>query len=367
MFLIIIRDIGITTLISGGLALILVIAQRYLNDYGLCKININGKREITLKGGSSLLNSLSENQIFIPSACGGRGSCGTCKCRVLEGGGTLLPTERPLLSAKEMADDLRLACQIKVKTDVRIHIPESIFSIRRYQGKVTKIVDYTYDIKGVTIELTDPPTIDFKAGQYVQLETPTYGKVRQKVVRAYSISSDPGDKKHIQLIIRYVPEGICTTWIHQFLEEGDQISFTGAYGDFFIRDTDVDMVFVAGGSGKAPIKSMLEYLSRVGTTRRMRYLFGARTCKDLYLTDEIHAFEQVFDDFEYIPVLSKPCPEENWQGRIGYVMPVLPEVIRDPTMTEAYLCGSPAMIDAVQKALIELGVPEDKIYYDSFG
>ncbi|MBM4403358.1 MAG: 2Fe-2S iron-sulfur cluster binding domain-containing protein [Candidatus Cloacimonetes bacterium] len=361
------QDIGITSLVSGGLALILVIAQRYLNDYGDCKIDINGKRLITLKGGSSLLNALSENQIFIPSACGGKGSCGTCKCQVLEGGGPLLPTEKPLLTTKEMTGNVRLACQIKVKSDVRIHIPESIFNIRRFQGVVSKIEDYTYDIKGVIITLTEPETIDFKAGQYVQLETPIYAKVRQKVGRAYSISSDPGNDRQIQLIIRYVPEGICTTWVHQYLNEGDQISFTGPYGDFFIRDTSADMIFVAGGSGKAPIKSILEYLSRVGTTRRMRYLFGARTCKDLYLTGEMHAFEQVFDDFEYIPVLSKPCPEENWQGRIGYVMPVFPELITDPANTEAYLCGSPAMIESVKKALIELGVPKDRIYYDSFG
>lgn len=210
-------------------------------------------------------------------------------------------------------------------------------------------------------------TIDFKAGQYVQLITEPYARMKQRVSRAYSISSKPDDQNSIQLIIRLVPEGICTTWVHTCLKVGDKVKFTGPYGDFFLRDTDADILFVAGGSGKAPIKSMLEHLQVVGTNRKMTYFFGARTPKDLYLTDEMKAFEQVFPDFHYEPILSHSEPSDNWQGKTGYVMPYFKDAIRDPKNTEAYLCGSPGMIAAVTKSLIEYGLDADKIYFDSFG
>jgi Na+-transporting NADH:ubiquinone oxidoreductase subunit F len=360
-------DIALMSAIGVTLALIMVIAQRWLSNYGEVTVNINGKRDLKVKGGNSLLATLSDSQIFIPSACGGRGSCGACKCQVHEGGGPLLPTERPLLSKPEQADNIRLACQIKVKSDIKIQIPEEIFNIRRFPSVIEEIIDYTYDIKGITFKLQDGVTIDFKAGQYVQLETMPYGKVKQKVVRAYSISSKPEINDRIQLIIRLVPEGICSTWVHKFLQVGDKVNFTGPYGDFYLRDTEADILFVAGGSGKAPIKSMLEHLQEVGTNRKMTYFFGARTTKDLYLSEEFRNFENVFDDFLYVPVLSHPSAEENWDGRTGFVMPYFKEAIRDPQNTEAYLCGSPGMISAVTKSLIEHGIPEDKIYFDSFG
>ena len=367
MLLTILKDIGILTAISAVLGILLVIAQKWLSNYGECKIQINGKRDVTVKGGSSLLNSLADKQIFIPSACGGRGSCGACKCQVREGGGPLLPTERPLLSKSEMATNVRLACQVKVKSDIAIQIPDAIFNIRKYKTSISEIVDYTYDIKGVTFKLQEGETIDFLAGQYVQVNTKPYGKMRQSVSRAYSISSRPEDTDRFQLIIRLVPEGICTTWVHQHLQVGDEVEVTGPYGDFFIRDTDADIIFVAGGSGKAPIKSMLEHLKVTGCDRKMTYFFGARTTKDLYMTDEMKAFEQVFPAFSYEPVLSHMEPDDNWQGKTGFVMPYFKDVIRDPLKTEAYLCGSPGMINAVTKSLRELGVPADKIYFDSFG
>jgi len=191
--------------------------------------------------------------------------------------------------------------------------------------------------------------------------------VKERVTRAYSISSKPEINDALQLIIRYVPEGICTTWVHKHLKVGDKVSLTGPYGDFYLRDTQADIIFVAGGSGKAPIKSILEHLQVTGTSRRMTYFFGARTPKDLYLTEEMKALEQVFSEFKYEPVLSAAKPEDKWTGKTGYVMPYFAETIRDPKNTEAYLCGSPGMINAVQKALIENGIPTDKIYYDSFG
>lgn len=363
----ILKDVALLCAISGALAIILVIAQRYLNDYGIVKININEKKDLSVKGGSTLLGSLADKQIFIPSACGGRGSCGACKCVINQGGGPILPTERPLLSKEEQATNVRLACQVKVKSDIFIKIPESIFNIRKFNSKIIEIVDYTYDIKGVTFQLAPGEKIDFKAGQYVQLITQPYAKMRQSVSRAYSISSKPEEDDRVQLIIRYVPEGICTTWVHRHLKVGDEVSFTGPYGDFFLRDTEADTLFVAGGSGKAPIKSILEHLQVAGTKRHMTYFFGARSKADLYLTDEMKSFEEVFEHFRYEPVLSQPKPEDKWEGKTGFVMPYFKEAIRDPKNTEAYLCGSPGMIDAVTKALIAEGIGKDKIYFDSFG
>lgn len=367
MLKVILSDVLVFTAVSVFFAILLVIAQRFLSNYGILKININNKRDVEVKGGNSLLSSLGDEQIFIPSACGGRGSCGACKCKVLEGGGPVLPTERPLLSKAELEGSVRLACQVKVKSDIKIEIPEDIFNIRRFKTRISKIEDYTYDIKGITFTLLEPDKISFKAGQYMQLESQPYSKVKQKVVRAYSISSKPQDETSFQLIIRLVPEGICTTWVHQHLSEGDEVYLTGPYGDFYIRDTDADIIFVAGGSGKAPIKSMLEDLEITGCNRKMTYFFGARTTKDLYLTDYINHFQDVFPDFTYVPVLSHPTDDDNWKGKTGFVMPYFKDAIRDPKATEAYLCGSPGMINAVTKSLKELGVSEDKIYYDSFG
>lgn len=367
MFIIILKDIAVTSGISAFLAFVLVIAQRYLNDYGDCKIDINGKRDITVKGGASLLNSLSDKGVFLSSACGGRGSCGTCKCKVENGGGPLLPTEKPFLSKKEIEDGVRLSCQVKIKSDIKIQIPEAIFNVRRYKASVQEILNYTYDIKGITFKLQEPEKINFQAGQYVQLESQSYGKVKQKAIRAYSISSKPQLNDRLQLIIRLVPEGMCSTWVHHHLKVGDEVYLTGPYGDFFLRDTEADVLFVAGGSGKAPIKSMLENLEIVGTKRKMTYFFGAREIKDLYLTEEMKAFENVFADFKYEPVLSQPAANDSWNGKTGFVMPYFPEAIHDPKNTEAYLCGSPGMINAVTQKLLELGVPRDKIYFDSFG
>lgn len=363
----ILSDVVGATAISLVLAVILVIAQKYLNNYGDCEITINNKKKLTTKGGNSLLNTLSDQQIYLASACGGRGSCGACKCKVTNGGGPILPTEKPLLSAKEQAENIRLACQVKVKTNVEIVIDDAIFNIRKFKAVVSEIKDYTYDIKGVTFQLQSPAEIDFKAGQYMQLEAPPYGGVKQKTIRAYSISSKPEDKNLIQLIIRLVPEGICTTWVHKFLKVGDEVSLTGPYGDFYLRDTDADIIFIAGGSGKAPIKSMLEHLEVVGTSRKMTYFFGARSEQDLYLTEQFQAYEGVFEQFHYLPVLSRCDEGSKWCGRTGYVIPYLKEVIRDANKTEAYMCGSPGMLEACQKELLALGVPKDKIYFDSFG
>lgn len=365
--MIILYNILVASLISGILAILIVVAEYFFANYGECKITVNSKKEFKVKGGGNLLVALSENKIFIPSACGGRGSCGFCKVKVIEGAGPLLPTEKPYLSAKEMSDNIRLSCQVKIRNDIFIQIPEELFSIKKFQARISEIKDYTYDIKEVTFDLLEPQTIDFKAGQYMQLETPKYAKSKQSVSRAYSISSSPGMTDKLQLIIRRVPDGICTTWVHDFMKVGDLVNLTGPFGDFYIRDTQADILFVAGGSGKAPIKSMVEDLYASGNTRKMTYFFGARTTKDLYLTEYFKEFEEKLTDFTYVPILSHPEANEDWQGKTGYIPPYFKEYMRDPKNTEAYLCGSPGMIAAVEKELKNLGVPAGNIHYDSFG
>ncbi len=366
MIIAILNTILIVAGISGFLALLLVIADYFFANYGECKININKKKEIVVKGGDSLLSTLNEQKIFLPSACGGRGSCGFCKCKVESGGGPLLPTEKPFLSADEIENNIRLSCQLKVKEDIEIQIPENIFNIRKFQAKVTNIQDMTHDIKEITFKLLEPTEINFKAGQYVQLTTPRYAKVRQSVSRAYSISSCQDHTDFIELIIRKVPEGICTTWVHEYLKVGDEINLTGPFGDFYIHDTKADMLFVAGGSGKAPIKSMLEFLMKKNSTRRMGYFFGAQRRKELYHTEMFEKLEKEMHDFKYYPILSQPTKSCEWKGRCGYVLPFFDEFIKDPKNTEAYLCGNPGMIAAIVKDLIKRGIPEEKIYYDSF-
>lgn len=359
-------SILVTSGISAGLALLLVIAELLFANYGECKITINDEKELTVEGGSSLLSVLAEESIFIPSACGGRGSCGFCKAKVLNGGGPVLPTEKPFLSKDELNDNYRLTCQIKVKNDIEMEIPDELFNIKRFKAKVTKIVDQTHDIKEITLKLVEPEKIKFKAGQYIQLETPKYKGNNQKVSRAYSISSKPEDDNIIQLIIRKVPDGICTTWVHEYMKEGDEVYFVGPFGDFYIRDTATDMIFIAGGSGKAPIKSMIEHLQQKKSERRMVYFFGARTKKDLYLTEEFMKMEDKLKDFSYIPVLSQPSENSDWKGKTGYIPKYLDEYIKDADKTEAYLCGSPKMIAAVEKSLKKLGIKDNNIYYDSF-
>lgn len=366
MIITILNTILIVSGITGSLAILLVLAEYFFANYGDCKIDINGKKELVVKGGGSLLSTLNENKIYLASACGGRGSCGFCKCKVKSGGGPLLPTEKPFLDAKEIQAGIRLSCQVKVKEDIAIEIPEEIFNIQKFEAVVENIQELTYDIKELTLKLSNPEKISFKAGQYVQLLAPPYEKSKQSVSRAYSISSSPLNDDYIQLIIRRVPEGICTTYVFDYLKKGDRVSFTGPYGDFFIRDTKADIFFVAGGSGKAPIKSMVNYLNFKKSERKMVYFFGARSIEDLYYTKLFETFEKELTDFTYVPVLSRPAEDCNWEGRCGYIPPFFKEFIRDPANTEAYLCGSPGMIKAVVDNLIVIGVPEDKIYYDSF-
>jgi Na+-transporting NADH:ubiquinone oxidoreductase subunit F len=356
---------GVTCGVATALAVLLLIAERYLANYGQCTITVNGEKKLDVTGGQSLLATLKSQGIFIASACGGRGTCAFCKVKVLDGAGPLVPTEEPLLSDEEKQNNVRVSCQIKVREDMAIEIPEELLSVKQYRGRVERIRDLTHDIKELRIELIDPETIDYHPGHYVQLEAPAYGDNPDPVSRAYSLSSVPSDNRHIELIIRLVPGGICTTWVFEHLSEGDEVTFTGPYGDFRISESATPMVWIAGGSGMAPFWSMVRYLKEVGNDRPVQYFFGAVTQKDLFFTDELKQLEGELDWFTYTPALSGENLQD-WSGETGLITEVVGKHVSQDTDAEGYLCGSPGMCDASVKVLAERGIPEEKVFFDKF-
>lgn len=358
--------IGVMTGLSGVLALLMVLADATLGNYGRVTIDVNGDRQLEVDGGQSLLSTLKDNEIFIPSACGGRGSCGLCKLRILDGAGDALPTELPWLTPAERKTQVRLSCQVKVKQNLRIEIPAELLSVRQFRTRVLAIRDLTHDIKEVRLKLLDPPRMDFEAGAFVQFEVPAYKLTDEPVYRAYSISSTPEEHDEIELEIRLVPNGICTTYVFQYLKEGDAVTINGPHGDFRLSDTEREMICIAGGSGMAPLKSILLDMRDRKLDRKTTYFFGARARRDLFLVEEMHALESVLPRFRFVPVLSEPAPDDDWEGETGLVTEAVERDIGDASEMEAYLCGSPLMIDACIKVLKDKGMPESQIFYDKF-
>ena len=355
------------TAMCGFLAALLVVADRTVNNYGTCKITINDDKEIETTGGQSLLSALGGEKIFIPSACGGRGSCGLCKLQVHSGAPQILPTEEPHLTDDEIKENVRLSCQLKVREDMEIEIPEELFSIQEFQARVTDIEDLTADIKRLELTLLDPETISFTPGKYIQLQAPAYGKNSDPVYRAYSLASDPRKQDRVEIIVRLVPDGICTTWVFEILEQNDNVIFNGPYGDFQLNyDSDREMIFIAGGSGMAPFCSILDDMKHRQIDRRTNYFFGAKTEGDLFYLDRMKEYEKELANFHFVPALSEPAPEDNWDGETGLITDVVGSHYDDCSDKEAYLCGSPGMIDACIKVLTDRGLQEDRIFYDKF-
>lgn len=359
--------VGVMSLMVILMTIVILICDATIANYGQINIVINGEKEITVEGGRPLLTTLKEQQIFIPSACGGRGSCGMCKVKVLEGAGDALATELPWLNAQERKDRVRLSCQVKVKTPMRIEIPPELFKVRQYRTAVVGLRDLTYDIKEVTLQLPPGERLDFKAGQFVQFEVPPYELTDEAVYRAYSAASSPSVNDRVELEIRLVPNGICTTYVHKYLKVGDEVAINGPYGDFFLNESDREMICVAGGSGMAPMKSILSRLNEQGSTRRIRYYFGARTIRDLFLMDEMSALEKTLPNFKFIPALSVPEPGGGWSGEVGRITEVMDRQVASAENAEAYLCGSPGLIDASVAVLRKKGMPPERIFYDNFG
>lgn len=349
--------------LAGALGVVLALIDHYLATYGECRIQINDEEEpLVIQGGDTLLSYLIQNEIFIPSACGGKATCGFCKLQVTEGAGPVLPTEVALLTREDVRNNVRLACQVKVKEDVVIQIPEEYLAIQRFQATVVCIEPMTHDIKRIEMKLEEPDTISFRPGQYVQFEIPGTSEYR-----AYSVASAPNRSDTVELIVRLVPDGLCSTYMHETLQEGDTVFLTGPYGDFYLQeDSTNEIICVAGGSGVAPIRSIVSHLFEQGTDRKVTYFFGARTTQDLYYYDECVALAEKHENFHFVPALSEPAPEDNWTGATGFIHLSVDEYLTSGEGVEAYLCGPPPMINALMGVFEAKEVPKENVLFDEF-
>ncbi|MCE5251741.1 2Fe-2S iron-sulfur cluster binding domain-containing protein [bacterium] len=352
----------VLSLISLILGIMLVLADKFLADYGECRLIINSEKEFTIRGGSTIMSYLSANRIFIPSACGGKATCGLCKGRVVTDVGPLLPTERPFMDKEELANHTRLLCQVKVKKDTEILIPEEYFLVKEFLTTVESITPLSHDTRMYRFRLIEPNEITFKPGQFVQFRIPKAGEER-----AYSIASSPNAKNIVELIVRLVPGGLCTTYMFNKLRVGDQIYLTGPYGEFFLREeTNDPMVCVAGGSGSAPIRSIVTYLSEKQSDRRIISFYGGRAPKDIYLTEYYGEIGKNLKNFRHIPAVNESTGADGWKGETGLITEVMERSLTDVSNWEAYMCGPPAMLHYSKLLLKKLGIDENRIYFDEF-
>ncbi len=354
------------------LSLLLVIAEYFLANYGECKININDEEErsFVTEGGNSLLNILSDRKIFIPSACGGRATCGFCKLKLPEAGAAL-PTELPMLSREEVKNGTRLICQVKVTSDLNLHIPQELLEIQEFKCVVGSNEDSTHNIKELVLELKDPDHIGFIPGQYIQFQMPPH--IAKGEQRAYSIAStrNEDDGKKVILNIRWGFGGLVSTYVST-LKPGDEVIITGPYGDFMEAETGAEMICVAGGAGMAPLRSIILDLAKKNSKRKVTYFFGGRDQEDLFYLDTWAELEKSMHDFSFVPALSDIKDDDtSWTGERGFVHLAVERYINercesDPEQLEGYLCGPPPMIDGVIAVMTAIGVPEEKIYFDKF-
>jgi len=361
----------ISVLIVGAIgalfALLIELADIFIADYGECRITINREKELVVQGGNPLLFSLMEEGIFIPSACGGKGTCAYCKVRVLDGGGPILPTETPYLTEEEQAEKVRLSCQVKVRNDMAIELPEELFLIKEFKVKVTAIVDLTPYIKGITLGILSPEEgITFKPGQYIQLEVPKYKLSKEPEYRAFSMASSAEDTHSVELFIGLVEKGVVSTYIHEYLNEGEEMTMRGPFGDFYLRDSGRDILMIATGTGLAPIMSILRYMRSQKIQRKTTLFFGTRVQKELYCTDELREMEKQLSRFTYIPTLSREPEGTQWTGKKGRVTQLIEDLVPEGTDYDVYICGNPDMVDSCVGRLLKKGIPEEQIFFDKF-
>lgn len=348
--------------ISFILGILLVLADKFLADYGECKLIINGEKEFTVRGGLTILSYLTANKIFIPSACGSKATCGLCKGRVVSDVGLLLPTEKPFMNKEEISNNTRLLCQVKVKKDTEIAIPEEYFLVKEFKTIVESITPLTHDTRMFRFRLTDPSEIKFKPGQFVQFRIPSAGEER-----AYSIASNPNIPDIVELIVRLVPGGLCTTYMFNKLKINDKIFLTGPYGEFYLREeTEDPLICIGGGSGSAPVRSIISYLREKNSARKIISFYGGRTPKDIYFTEEYNKLSEEMKDFIHIPAISEPTDGDGWTGENGLITQAMERHLTDTSNHEAYICGPPIMIKFARQLLEKLGIDPDRIYFDEF-
>jgi Na+-transporting NADH:ubiquinone oxidoreductase subunit F len=402
----------ISLAVFGGVVLCLVglllFVESRLTVKGDCHILINENEDKSLHttGGKTLLNALVENSVYLPSACGGKGTCGTCKCKVTHGGGDILPTELSLVNRKERQHQIRLACQVKVKQNMAIQIPDEIFNIKKYTTTVVSNDNVATFIKELVLKLDPGDHLDFKAGAFIQIDIPEYeaefkdfsvaekykaawkqfslltlkSRSDERINRAYSLANPPEESGLLKFTIRIAtpppglkdaPPGVGSSYVFN-LKPGDRITVSGPYGDFFAKPTDREMCFIGGGAGMAPLRSHVRHqLLGRNSSRRITFWYGARSRSEMFYHQEFKALDRDYDNFDYHVALSDPRPEDHWEGHIGFIHQVANDVYlsshEDPTEIEYYLCGPPPMVAAVEKMLYDLGVEPEMIAYDKFG
>lgn len=397
-----------------GLVILLMFAESKLVAQGEVNLNINKDSDLTktTTPGTTLLNALADNKIFIPSACGGGGSCGQCLCQVNEGGGDLLPTETGFVNRKMAADNWRLACQVKVKGDIDITVPEECLSIKKFRCKVRSNDNVATFIKELVIEIQDGEELDFQAGGYIQIDIPEYKDLpfsgydigedfkddwtnfkmfdlkannTEDMYRAYSMANHPAEGNIVMLNVRIatppfdrvnggfmdVNPGIASSYIFN-LKEGDEVMVSGPYGEFYQQDTQNEMMYIGGGAGMAPLRShVFDLFHTKKTNRKVSYWYGARSSKEVFYEEHFRKIEEEFPNFSFHLGLSEPQPEDNWTGLTGFIHNiVLENYLKDhpaPEDIEYYMCGPPIMSTSVIAMLHELGVEDNMIHKDDFG
>ncbi len=398
--------IGMFTAIVLALVVIILIARAKLVSSGDVSILINDERTVTVPAGGKLLQTLAANNIFLSSACGGGGTCGQCDCQVFEGGGEMLPTEASHFTRREGQEGWRLSCQVSVKQDMKIKIPEEVFGVKKWECVVESNPNVATFIKELTLRLPEGEEVNFRAGGYVQLECPPHvinykdfdiqeefhedwdkfniwryvSDVKETTIRAYSMANYPDERGMVKFNIRVatpppgrddLPPGIMSSWVFG-LKPGDKVTVYGPFGDFFAKDTDAEMIFVGGGAGMAPMRShIFDQLKRLGSKRKISFWYGARSMREAFYVEEYDKLQEENENFEWHLALSDPLPEDNWTGKTGFIHNVLYEsYLKDhpaPEDCEFYMCGPPMMNAAVIKMLHDLGVEPENILLDDFG
>ncbi len=399
---------GVFLLIVLSLVFLLYLIDTYVIDKSDCDILINKdeSKKFVVSSGTNLMSALANNKIFVPSACGGGGSCAMCKVKVHNGGGDILTTELPHLSISERKDNVRLSCQVKVKESMDIQIPDEIFSIKKYECEVVSNDNVATFIKELVLKLPSGELLNFKAGGYIQIYIPPYsctfkefdiqkeyhpdwdnfklwpikGSNDEEIFRAYSMANYPKEDDIVMLNVRIatppprtsdIPPGIASTYIFN-LKPGDKVTISGPYGEFFAKDTQREMCFVGGGAGMAPMRShIFDQFKTIQTNRKVTFWYGARSYREMFYDDEFKDLEKENPNFTYHVALSDPQPEDNWKGMTGFIHQCLLDnylqTHDDPTEIEYYLCGPPMMLSAMQKMLYDIGVEPEMIAYDDFG
>ena len=402
----IVFGVGMFTAIVLVLVFVILYARSHLVNSGDVSILINGEKTITVPAGGKLLQTLSEAELFLPSACGGGGTCAQCKCIVSDGGGSMLPTEEAHFTRRDEREGWRLSCQVAVKHDMKIQVPEEVFGVKQWECTVESNPNVATFIKELTLRLPEGESVDFRAGGYVQLECPPHhvkysdfdideeyrgdwehfgffkleSVVEEDVIRAYSMANYPEEQGVVKFNIRIatpppgsegIPCGQMSSWVFG-LKPGDKVKVYGPFGEFFAKDTDAEMVFIGGGAGMAPMRSHLfDQLKRLHSKRKISFWYGARSLREMFYQDEYDQLAAENDNFEWHVALSDPQPEDNWEGYTGFIHNVLfEEYLKDhpaPEDCEYYMCGPPMMNAAVIQMLTDLGVEPENILLDDFG